>query len=714
MRRLGVRGWAWLASATVVIAALAMGSAFAAPSPDQVGEWTTPFEEGGSSTPRCVTGPDGRILCKPTAVGQAALHNGRVLYMNGVESNDNLWYNYPTEISPESRNSLSRVLDLLDGTPGWTVPSPEDAGASNPNIDPGSNGLDDPFGVAGVPGNPGDGLAGSMWGTLGLPPQNATSPPDDIQDNDGDLFCTDMSMLADGRILIAGGSDWYNEPAVTDRDSGGPYDVGFIEIEGLRSARIFDPATETYTQVGDMTHGRWYPSLVTMPDGKIMAISGVTKLIKSTQGSQVVRNETFDPATGEWTENYTGMASEASLPLYPRVYLMPNGKIFYTGAGQTFGPAGQAADELLWGLHRFFDPATNEWEVVGPAMLGTRGGATMVPLAMDPPHDTAKLLVYGGTLFPTPGSLLALPLSTITTIGADGSVVEELTGNLNNRRWFSSGVALPDGTVLAFSGADRDEVIPWSGTELPVRKAELFDPTTGTWTELASAGRDRTYHNSAMLLPDGRVLVGGHAPIGSLYGANHDFIPGVTANNDRDSSFEVFSPPYLFRGGRPILDGVQRGIAWGSSFTITAPEAAEITQVVLSRLPSPQHTVDTDARTLRLAFSKGEDTVTATAPPQLAAPPGYYYLFILNGDGVPSVARIVKVGGPEAHDAAPTIPIYSSGDPAAPSGSATPDEDSSYINKPPPLPMGMVAGGLVAIGVGVPAKVRRRRWEIEL
>jgi hypothetical protein len=156
---------------------------------------------------------------------------------------------------------------------------------------------------------------------------------------------------------------------------------------------------------------------------------------------------------------------------------------------------------------------------------------------------------------------------------------------------------------------------------------------------------------------------------------------------------------------------VQKGIQWGTSFQITTPDAADIGQVVLSRLPSPQHITDSDARTLRLSFTKQGATLTATAPPNgIAAPPGYYYLFILNGRGVPSVARIVHVGS--TTDLASTTPIYTSGDvnnPPPPSGgSATEPEDSSYQNNPPPLPMGVGAVGMIARGAGVPARRRRR------
>ena len=703
MLRSSRRRWVALVATALLVVALAVGSATAA-TPAQVGAWTAPFEEGGSAKPRCAV-VSGRIVCKPVAVGSAALPNGHVLYMNGVESSENVQYAAVPEAAPESRNSLSRILDLTGGAPVFGVPSPETGTADNPNIRPES----DPFGVLGVPGGPGDGLVGTVWGNLGGPPQNPTSPPDDVQANDGDLFCTDMVQLADGRILIAGGTDWYLEPYVADRESGAPMGIGVSELEGLRDSQIFDPATGRYTATQPMKHGRWYPGLVTLGDGKVFVASGVTKLIKSTQGSQVRGTETFNPATSTWTDN--GPAAEISLPLFPRLHLMPNGKVFYAAVGQTFGPMGQAVDELTWMVQRLYDPVKKTWKATGVAPFGMIGGAPQVMLALSPPYDKATLLIPGGTLGPTPGSILATNLSWLVTVDKKGNVTNQRTGDLKNRRWYSSAVTLPTGEVFVTSGADHDEVVG-PGTELPLRQPELYNPATGAWTAMVSSSRDRTYHNSAVLLADGRVLVGGHSPIWTGYGAHHDFIPGVTANNDKDPSFEVFSPPYLFKGARPKLTGVPSGVAWGSSFSISTPSAAGIKQVVLSRLPSSQHITDSDARTIRLPFSAGSGTLTATAPPNgNVAPPGYYYVFLINGSGVPSVARMVKIGS--AGDATPSPAIYSSDDPPPPDASigASPDPDSSYINQPPPLPFGGWIIGLVAAGAGIPAM--RRRLDLE-
>ena len=99
---------------------------------------------------------------------------------------------------------------------------------------------------------------------------------------------------------------------------------------------------------------------------------------------------------------------------------------------------------------------------------------------------------------------------------------------------------------------------------------ELFNGKE--WVPLAKAGRVRTYHNSAILLPDGSILVGGHSPINTGYGAKGDnSAEAVTGtNNLKDPSLEILKPPYLFRGPRPKITDAQRGIRWGERFSIGA------------------------------------------------------------------------------------------------------------------------------------------------
>jgi hypothetical protein len=656
-------------------------------SPDQIGQWTHPFEEGGAQTPRCQRKDallKGEIFCKVAAVTLAALPDGRIYYANGIEADENVRYHYELELGNRTRADRTRILDLSGPTPQWSTPPAESGASWNPQVKPGQNSFNgDKFGNIGAPGRPGDGFVGSKWGQLGGPPQEPSSPPDDKPYKERSTFCADIAQLGDGRMLMAGGTDYYNEPSLADRDEGAPADVGVLELEGLRASWIFDPSDNSHTAVGPMKYGRWYPSIVTMPDGKMTVFSGVTKLLKSSQLGQVRRTETFDPATNTWTENYVGTESETALPLFSRLNLLPNGKILFNGVGQNFGPNGTDAEEVTFNFQKLWDPATKKWSIAGLAPGGSRGSAVQVLLPLKAPYNTAKVLDAGGTIGIPPGEFMATNLSTITEMAPDGTLKNHDTGLLNNRRWFSDGTILPDGTVLITNGGDKDS-LQAPGYEVAVRQAEIFDPATEKWTPVASAARDRHYHETATLLPDGRVLSGGMSSVATMYGHRRDQGNGFFANNEKDSSFEIYSPPYLFRGPRPEIAHAPAGVAWGSQFQVDMKGSDEIAGISLIRTGSPQHGLDTDMRSVELEYKQDGNTLTATAPPNgNVAPPGYYYLFVNKKSPkglIPSVAAIVRVGdlltGQALGSKPALIPFTDSSIPAQ-AGSATPDENSS-------------------------------------
>jgi hypothetical protein len=633
-RMVGVSALAVLAILAVALTGSATGTS---PDPAVTGAWLGPFEEGGDAEPLCREVPSAgpyatELVCKPTAVTSVPLYDGRVLFWNGLEGLENVRENTTLEAGRVSRDAQSRLLDLSGAAATFSTPSPNRGGAVNPEIAAGNS-------------------------------------PDDPWANDGDLFCTDQVSLAGGMILAAGGTDWYDRaPAGAPVDPADflpiPADAETIaELEGLRNTRIFDPATSRWTQTGHMGYGRWYPNLVTLPDGKLFVAGGVKLLIQNTTNDATATNgqvrltEIYDPATGGWTPNETvknDLDVLESLPLFARMHLAPNGKVYFGGAGQTFGPMGQDPQQAFWGLNRFYNLQTKSWELVvpggsSPYRTTVRGGAFQIPLQLEPPYDRMTLLIGGGTLGPTPGDVVANTISERVTIDAAGNVTRDLTaGQLNNERWFSSAQILPTGEVIAFSGATRDEVVS-PGDEAPVRVPELYDPRTDSWTELDAGSRDRTYHNTAVLLADGRILVGGHSPIPHRYTYHQQQNPLLgLANNFKDPSFEVFEPPYLFRGRRPDITYAPSRIAWGSRFRVDVDDAASIESVVLISLPTQTHVVDADLRSLRLSFQRIGNRLVATAPPNgVAAAPGPYYLFVnrrtLDGP-TPSVARVVFVG----------------------------------------------------------------------
>ena len=140
----------------------------------------------------------------------------------------------------------------------------------------------------------------------------------------------------------------------------------------------------------------------------------------------------------------------------------------------------------------------------------------------------------------------------------------------------------------------------------------------------------RLYHSEALLLPDGRVLISG----GGRFN-------GVNEPTDQFSA-EFFSPPYLFKGPRPTIAGAPSQLSYGQNFTVQTPDAAQIASVSLIRFGAVTHATNMAQRFIPLSFSAGSGSLTVTAPVNAnLAPPGNYMLFIVNANGVPSVAAIV-------------------------------------------------------------------------
>ena len=163
-----------------------------------------------------------------------------------------------------------------------------------------------------------------------------------------------------------------------------------------------------------------------------------------------------------------------------------------------------------------------------------------------------------------------------------------------------------------------------------VYPAEQWSPTTETWTTLASMHAPRLYDSSALLLPDGRVLVSGG-------GRN----PGPSPLDQL--SAEIFAPPYLFKGPRPTITSAPSVLTYNQAFTVTTPDAARITSAVLMPAGATTHGINLSQRYVPLSFTTGTGQLTMRAPVDSnLAPPGWYLLFLVNDAGVPSIATLVQ------------------------------------------------------------------------
>jgi len=194
-------------------------------------------------------------------------------------------------------------------------------------------------------------------------------------------------------------------------------------------------------------------------------------------------------------------------------------------------------------------------------------------------------------------------------------------------RWNLNATVLPTGDVLVTGGtSDGDRTNPAGA----VNVAELWSPSTGQWTQLATAAALlRGYHSTALLLPDGRVLHTG----GGDGGVPNNF------------NYELYSPPYLFKGARPTISaGTPDAVGYGQTISVATPDAASIAKVTLIRFGSVTHAFDQGQRLVPLSFSQAAGGLSVALPAsRTTAPPGPYLLFIVNADGVPSAGRIMRL-----------------------------------------------------------------------
>ena len=131
-------------------------------------------------------------------------------------------------------------------------------------------------------------------------------------------------------------------------------------------------------------------------------------------------------------------------------------------------------------------------------------------------------------------------------------------------------------------------------------------------------------------MPDGRIL---HTGSGDG--------PGLP----RELNAEIFSPPYLFWGPRPSISGAPKAVAYGQQFFVATADAPRVVRATLVRLPAVTHGFDQNQRFLELDLQRAAGGLSLTAPVSgNLAPPGHYLLSILNGNGIPSVAWIIRIG----------------------------------------------------------------------
>jgi len=495
----------------------------------------------------------------------------------------------PKTSDPALQNQANSPMMLAVGTPqgnSWQVLS-----YNSPllTIHGGLLKTGNPFFIAGSGNNPdnwdepqGSAVCNMSNGTFSRPytPLDGTGIP-------FDLYSVGHAFLSDGRLMAAGGT------------------LQYTPFLGLDASYIFDPATGNWTQQQSMARGRWGLTLVTLGNGKVLAMTGF-------DGNGLLNRypEIYDVATDTWT---AFSQPTSYFPICSHLFLLSSGKVFFSGGYYTNNPLSLSPRILTLPT----DPtlAITETPVSGLPNVNALNQAASVLL---PPAQSQKVMIIGGG-----DSNTGTATNNVSIVDLTASTPTYTTAaSLISTRMQCSAILLPDRTVLVCNGSGADRSLA-----LVRYKGEIYNPATNTWTETAAATVPRFLYSIAFLLPDGSVLTAG----------------GVQGSS-QEMRLEVYYPWY-FSQTRPTITTAPTSANYGQQITIATQSASGILWVHLIRPSATNRSGNSEQRLVDCpinSVSGNNLTVTITSNSNIA-PPGWYMLFITNQNKVPSVASWIKI-----------------------------------------------------------------------
>lgn len=416
-------------------------------------------------------------------------------------------------------------------------------------------------------------------------PVTQTSQTRIVTETGHDMFCPGTTMLTDGSILINGGSS-------------------------SQKTTIYNPANNSWNTGPQMNIARGYPGNTILSDGSVLTLGGAWSGGASAKNGEI------------WTAA-NGWRTLSGIPIAPFIGPDPRGTyrgdnhawLFTHTNGRVFH-AGPSA-----GMH-WIDTAGNGQVTVA----GTRGDDQYSMNGNAIMYDIGKILKIGGA--PAYEDMDASNSAYIIDLKA--STTRKIAP-MNYARAMHNSVVLPNGQVVIAGGQTYVKLF---SDDRSVLMAELWDPETEKFFKLSPMKVPRNYHSVSLLLPDGRVLVGG----GGLCGACTTNHPNV----------EILTPPYLLKADgtpatRPSITSAPTTGAYGQSVTVVTD--SPVNAFVLMRLSAVTHSLNNDQRRVPVSsVSNDGRSHQITLPSDRGiAPPGNYMLFAFNTSGVPSIATTIQL-----------------------------------------------------------------------
>jgi Galactose oxidase-like, Early set domain len=511
---------------------------------------------------------------------------------------------------------------------------------------------------------------------------------------DYNIFCAGNVALADGRWAFIGGHDKSGNNGIAkitifdpvsetwvDRGTPPVKEDFLADPEGEHPEEHADALDETNTDPphpSDMKYQRWYPTSIVLPDKSVLILSGTDQdsSLGPAQGFgepctdppenapcskvRVDVPEIYDPKT----DSTIALENAAKLqPMYVRSYVIQTGRgrhdwkvaavgevhpDFFPSLEEIGGydPFYYTGDTYLLDVRAAVDdrnrevPGENHWEFLTSARIAHDSGASVQIWELD--HEgwakSQKVALFGGGCGEVPEDEAGEP-----RFPCDEATVEMIDFEDENPSWQlqepliqpasqNNAVVLPNGKALIVGGAQGRG--PWENSF----QLQLFDPEDGSITPLVETKIPRHDHSTVALLADGSVaIMGGNAT---------DLANDPARTEAGVPNAQIYKPSYFFGGPRPVIDEAPDKLRYGTKFKISISDegATKAGSVVLQRIGPVTHNWDWDNRHVKLWFEQDEEQLQVRAPaaPGLAVP-GYYLLFVVSEEGVPSHARVVHL-----------------------------------------------------------------------
>ncbi|KAJ3007046.1 hypothetical protein HKX48_009330 [Thoreauomyces humboldtii] len=506
--------------------------------------------------------------------------------------------------------------------------------------------------------------------------------------NEGYAFCSGHAQLASGDYIIVGGDQFWDKSFQnSSRTSNGRHDIRFYTPSNSTSPANFrkvanmfrdsvglalDTAaaaasnntagawTETNLNGDQMYHGRWYPSVITMPNEDILSLGG-QRYFFAPQDPNVDNPtyEKFTPSTlvSQAPVNVSILARHFPLNMYPVAYVLPkSGKLFTFVFNETAILDVDAGTETA-------GPALDLTKQNG--LLGRNFpfvGSNFVPILS--PRTNYKMSAWfcgGVNTTAVDGTTTARDFNSTSWYASCSTCqgatrcnyiddIEDPTSQFQDEdmplgRSQPTAVNLPDGTIALFSGSGKGHqggTFGLPSASQGVKAPVIFNPAiakgqAGRWVVGAAAPTARHYHNSALLREDGTVFTAG--------GDSQNGDDPINGRPD-DMTMDVYSPPYMSISNRPAfsLPLATSSATYGQQIVLsfTSAVAQTIKQVSIIRYASVTHSTNLDQRHIELEivhYATDKLLVTLPANASLAAP-GNWMVWAVDSRGAP----VVKAG----------------------------------------------------------------------